>query len=296
MENPKSDRRLYEVGCELIKRLEEGELHFPLTSSLIIETYKMANDQHRMLIAELQAQMSQGRVYRDRNFVIRHEMARFLWENGDAEFHNPPHFWWMSKYFIEAFVDIPRAVGELGLESDQVEGLRENPKFAMYHWIATAPPDEREKAIGYFEDGSKRLIAAIEERIARLADQKPSLRERVYSASLAIEEIDRILAVCQASGLNWTNVADLGERRIKRIMRTVPTYQVEISLALRIEGLKRPIAPNDLRDMQSYVVAIPNADVLIGEKLFINLAIQSGLNKKYGCNLHTKMYTLEAYF
>ena len=255
----------------------------------------MADDRHRMLVAEVQAQLSQGRVYRDRNFLIRHEIAQFLEKGGDAEPLNPPHFWWMSKFFLEAFVDIPRAVSELGLELDQLEGLSQAPKFALFHWIATAPSDERESAMEHYEAGSNRLIAAIQKRIARLADQRLSMRQRVYSAALAIDEMDRILTVCQARGLTWASVADLGERRVKRIMQCVPTYQVEIALTLRIEGLERRITLNDLRDMHSYVAAIPKSDVLVGEKLFINLAIQAGLNKKYGCHLHTKMYALEAY-
>lgn len=295
LENPKNDLRLHELGLELIKALGIGRLQFPLTSSLIIETYKMSEDQHRKLIAEIQAQISQGRVYRDRNFLIRHEIAQFLHEYGYAEFLTPPKFWWMSNYFLEAFVDIPRAMKELGLQGDQIAVLRENPNFSMYNWIANAPQDERANAIAHFDVGSERLIAKIEKRIGRLVGEKLSMRQRVYSATLAIDEIDRILSVCQANQLDWKTVTDLGGQRLKRIMREVPTYHIEIALATRIEDLERTVSPNDLRDMQSYVAAIPNSDVLIGEKLFINLAIQAGLNKRYNCAMHTDIYALEAY-
>ncbi|MCB2084101.1 MAG: hypothetical protein KDD90_08630 [Sphingomonadaceae bacterium] len=110
-----------------------------------------------------------------------------------------------------------------------------------------------------------------------------------------MDELDRILAVSRKVGLNWTGVTDIGKKRTKQIMRDVPAYDVEIALASAIENLQRPITPNDIRDMQSYVSAIPYSDVLVGEKLFINLAVQAGLGKRYGSHLHTSIYSLEQY-
>ena len=293
-ENPKRDARLYEIGCGLIEAIKSGRIQCPLTSGLLIETYRMSDDQHRMMIAEVQSILSQGRVFRDRDFMIRHEIARLIRTEVDYDVPSPPEFWWMSKYFIEAFVDIPRAINHFGLQQDQLNGISADPKFALFHWISTAPEQERNVAMDSYEAGSRALIERINLRIDRLKGQQFSLRQKVYSASLAIDEIDRILSVGMANGLNWNSLSDIGPKRLKFIMRNVPAYHVETALASRIEATGRSIKSNDLRDMASYVSAIPNTDVLVGEKLFVNLAKQGGLGKQFGCELHSDIYKLEA--
>lgn len=294
-DNPQSNPRLFEIGHGLIGAIKSGRLQCPLTSNLIIETYKMSDDQHRSLIAEIQAQLSQGRVIRDRNFLIRHELARLILHMDGRAANDAPTFWWMSKYFLEAFVDIPRAISQFGLEVDQIERLIADPKFSLFHWLAAAPTDERELAMKSYESGSNALIDLITARIERIGDQTFSMRQRIYAAILAIDEGGRILSVANALDLNWNNASDVGSNRLRQIIRDVPTYHVEVALASRIESLDRSIVSNDLRDMQAYVAAIPCVDVLIGEKLFVNLAMQAGLGKRYGCELHTSMAALESH-
>lgn len=255
----------------------------------------MSDDQHRSLIAEIQAKLSQGRVIRDRNFRIRHELASLILQMDGRAANDISTFWWMSKYFLEAFIDIPRAFNQFGLEVDQIEGVKADPKFSLFHWLATAPNDERELAMKSYESGSNALIDLIRARIERIEGQTFSMRQRIYTAILAIEEGGRILSVANALDFNWSNASDVGSNRLRQIMREVPTYHVEVALASRIESLNRPIVSNDLRDMQAYVAAIPRVDILIGEKLFVNLAKQAGLGKRYGCELHTSMTALEAH-
>ena len=293
-DSPKHHARSHEIGCGLIDAIKSGKLQCPLTSSVILETYKMKDIQHRMMIAEVQAVMSQGRVFRDRNFLIRHEIAEAIVQSENEEAKTRPALWWMSKYFFESFVDFPRAIAQFGLESDQVAGLQSDPKFALFHWISTTPEEERHLAIESYEKGSRELIERIAVRIEKLRSEKFGMRQRVYTASLALDEINRIVSVGAALGLGWTSLNDIGPKLLKRIMRTVPTYHVEIALASRIETLDRMIATNDLRDMHSYVSAIPNADVIVGEKLFVNLALQAGLGKRYGCELYSDMSELGA--
>ena len=292
-DSPKHHARSHEIGCGLIDAIKSGKLQCPLTSSVILETYRMTDIQHRMMIAEVQAVMSQGRVFRDRNFLIRHEIAEAILQTQNEGAAKKPPLWWMSKYFIEAFVDFPRAVAQFGLEPDQVVGLQFDPKFALFHWISTTPEEERSLAIDYYEKGSRELIERIAVRIERLRSEKFGMRQRVYTASLALDEINRIVSVGAALGLGWTSLNDIGPQSLKRILRNVATYHVEIALASRIESLDRMITTNDLRDMHSYVSAIPNADVVVGEKLFVNVALQAGLGKRYGCELYSDLSELD---
>ncbi|WP_152553512.1 hypothetical protein [Erythrobacter longus] len=279
----------------MIEALKAGQLQFPLTSGILIETYRMRNDDHRRLIAEVQARLSQGRVFRNRDFLIRHEILRFFEQDDPSSISQIPPLWWMSRHFLEAFVDFQTAISEMGLEAHQVKGLLADPILALFDWVASAPSDEREMAIGHWEREAGRLISQFDERRSRLKDESFSMQKRVYATTLAIEEQDRIISVCLGSGRDWNQLTENGPKILKDIIQYVSTYQAEIALACSIERLGRQIQLNDLRDMSSYVAVLPNSDVIIGEKLFVNLARQGGLGKRFGCELHTDLSSLKPF-
>ena len=72
----------------------------------------------------------------------------------------------------------------------------------------------------------------------------------------------------------------------------IPVFNVERELAVRLEDQARPISENDLRDMAAFTVALPLADLVVAEKLFINLAKQARLGERYGTNLLTSVSQL----
>ncbi len=294
-DNPKGNIALFQLGNQLKEAVKSGKLIFPLTVNVLIETYRMNNDDNRSKIAEVQAKFSQGLVFRDRNIRIRHEIEHFIRKCEGLSEISLPSFWWLSQNFIEAFVDLPTAILSFGLEPDQLDGIRADPKFALYHWIAAAPSEERGQAMQMYNSGSDNLIQRIRARIAKLSNESIHTRRKVYSAVLALDEGSRILSVAQSIGLDWNGANDIGEQRLKSLMREVPSYSIEIELASRIESMNRPIQPNDLRDMQAYVSAIPYADVVVGEKMFVNMATQAGLGKRFGCNISTNIQDLEKY-
>jgi len=294
-DDPTKHPSIHAVGQQMITAVTEGRAIFPLTANLLIETYKMKDDAHRKLVAEVQAQFSQGYVYRDRNFRIRQELMTLIRNLEGFPDEDAPIFWFLSKYFIEAFTDIPNAVKQAGLEMDQIEGIQSNPKFALFHWLATVPESEQTLAMQEYEKGSEQHIKSIEHRIGKLKDQKLPFRLRAYSALLLLEELPRIFSVANANGIPWNDIPDVGDQKLKRLMREVPSYSAEIELTCRIELMNRKIETNDLRDMSAYVAALPNSDILVGEKLFINLAKQSQMHKRFENALFTDIKELVTY-
>ena len=294
-DRPDSNPDLFQLGTKLIESVKSGSIIFPLTVNVLIETYKMGNDENRAKIAEVQAKFSQGLVFRDRNIRLRHEITQFVRKCESLGTITLPTFWWLSRNFIEAFVDLPQAISSFGLEPDQLDGIQADPKRALYHWVATAPQGERDLAMHMYNSGSDNLIQRIESRMAKLRNENIHMRRKVYSAVLAIDEGSRILSVAKAIGVDWNGANDIGTQKLKSLMHEVPSYSIEIELASRIESMNRPIQPNDLRDMQAYVSAIPYVDVIIGEKMFVNMALQAGLGKRFGCSISTKILDLEKY-
>lgn len=287
---------LRNLGFKARDAIMHGEMLFPLTANLIIETYKMKDAENRGRIAEIQAKFSQGYVYRDRATRLGIEIANFVRQTSGLEMRPIRPLWWLSKYFIEAFIDIPSAVSKFGLQPDQLEGIRADPKYALYHWLATAPGEEQLQAMSAFNAGTDALIDRIMSRVTLLKGEKFAMRRRAYSANLFVSEAFRILDIAHSMGVTWSEVSDIGASNLKRLMKDVASYHAEIELVARIESLDRSIVRNDLRDMQAYVSAIPYADVVVGENLFVNMAKQAGLDKKFGCRLTTNLSDLAEYF
>jgi hypothetical protein len=286
------DSPLYALGMKAREAVIEGRVLFPLTASLIIETYKMKNLTNRGVIAETQAKFSQGYIFRERATRIRREAGDFIAGISGLSVLKLPSLWWLSKYFIEAFVDLPQAVRSFGVQLDQIEGMQADPKYALYHWLSNAPREEQSQAISAYDIGSDAVIDRIMFRVSLVENENFSVRRKAYSANLALDELPRICEIAHSIGVDWNGVSDIGSTTLKRMMVSVPTYHAEIELASRIESLDRAIVRNDLRDMESYVSAIPYANVIVGENLFVNIAKQAGLDKKFGCLLTTNLMDL----
>ena len=284
---------LFQMGERLIEAVITGRMLFPLTANLIIETYKMSDDVNRGKLAEVQAKFSQGYVYCARDFRIRHELSKFIRASEGMPDLATPRFWWLAKNFVEAFASWRQLAAESLIEPDQLQGIMADPKFSLYHWLTTAPKEERGQAMKLYESGSSDLIKEIMARVNRLKNESFSTRQKVYSASLALDEGTRILDTANANGVPWNGVSDIGGARLRRLMREVPSYNAEIELASRIESMNRHITSNDLRDMQGYVSALPYANLIIGENMFVNVAKQAGLDKRYGCQIATDIHVLD---
>jgi hypothetical protein len=92
--------------------------------------------------------------------------------------------------------------------------------------------------------------------------------------------------------LSWSSVSDIGPSLLKSIVTEVPIMNVERELVVRLEDQQRTTNENDLRDMASFTLALPLADILIGDKAFVNLARQAKLGEKYDVVLLTKVMEL----
>jgi hypothetical protein len=296
-DNPKSDLWTFEIGEQLIQEVSSGRLLIPLTGNLLVETYKMGDAGHRALIAEVQAQLCQGYVIRDRRTRLAHEVSFAVRGFEKLPPMQVPLFWWLSRNFFEAFCEWSVAVSEFGAQPDQLAGIKADPKFALFHWLSTAPEEERSAAMANDAKLTRELIDQIESRVARLENTPFASRRRVYSATLCLDEQVRIGTIARSNGIPWLSDNDDRKRRLaqlKRLISDVPTYRAEVELAVRVESLGRPITRNDLGDMEAYVAASPYCNVVIGEKTFVNLLRQAKLPDRFGCKVSTSIGDLIA--
>lgn len=264
----------------------------PLGASNIYETHKIADPNRRHDLAYVQSVLSRGSVFRGRHRRLEVEIARLveaIYGLPAAEFSGQ---WFLSDIFFEAFAE--RTDKRLGVDiSDRVlSAIRSRPSEALYSYLASTPEGIRIASVKNFSDGSDQLRLRIEERRQQHANESQSMRRRIHSALLMINEVDLIIELAAKAGASWKTVSDIGSAVARRIIEDVPTYYVEREIALRLEAQPRPIEENDFRDMQSFCAVVPYADVIVAENMFVNLARQAKLDRKYQTRLCTNISDL----
>jgi len=269
-----------------------GRVVLPLSWVNIYETAKINKFRQRKLLGQVQSSLSQGVVFRGRNRRVSEELSSALADICHLDAPELPPKWFLSNAFIEAFSEantdepgsvFPEQIGEL---------IRQNPSEALYSYFVHTPENDRVNAVRQFSAGAGALRQRVELRRSHYSDQTMEMRRRAYSAHLMIDELDRIMRIARNCGAHWHSVQDIGPDNAQKIMTQVSTYYVERELALRIESQRRPLSENDFRDMDAYCAAIPYANLIVGEKQFINLARQAGLDKKYNTSLETNISAL----
>lgn len=277
----------------ITQAVKAGHLVIPLTSTNIYETHKINDPRRRHDLAMLQACASQGLVFRGRHHRLEAELNDFWCTlNGRPSIERAP-LWFLSDVFFEAYADWndPR-LAALSFTEKGVNVIRSDPPRWLYDFLMATPEDIRVAAVIKFSDGSENLREQIEERRQRNAGESLAMRRRIQSALLVINEYELILDFARKAGFSWNNIGDMGETNARRLVEDVPTYYVEREIAFRLEAQSRPIEENDFRDMQSFCAIIPHADIVVGEKQFVNLARQAKLDKKFSARLRTDVLDL----
>jgi hypothetical protein len=201
--------------------------------------------------------------------------------------------WFLSDIFFEALAEWGDARLPVSISERVIAFMRREPSRAIYSYLMETPEDVRRASVRKFTDGSKALRQRIEARRTQHADESMSMRWKIQSALLMINEIDLLLSFAAKAGVPWKTVADIGRENALRIMDDMPTFHIEREIALRLEAAQnRPVAPNDFRDMQTFCAVLCYADVVVAENMFANLARQAKLDRKYNTEVLTNLLAL----
>lgn len=292
VKRPADYPRLQPLLRYLGENADAGRVVLPLTSANIYETHKVQNPSRRCDLAIVQCAFSKGFVIRGRQRRLTTELGIVLADCCGLDPPAQPERWFLSNVFFEAVIDHDDEI--LGNRiSERVLGfIRDNPSASLFDYLTTTPEDVRTAATRNFSNGSERLRSVVEDRRRRHAGETASMRRRIYSTILMMDNVERVIHTANAMGIRWQRVQDIGSKNARRIIEEVPTYYIERELAVRIEAQHRPIEENDFRDMQSFCAAIPYVDVVIGENQFVNLARQAKLDRKFDTRLETDIMAL----
>lgn len=280
---PRDHLRLVKV----VEALQKNRFVVPLSFANIYETSKINDPVRRANMARTQATISQGQVFRGRRRILGETLTSYLADKFAIARAPPEERWFLSDLWFEAVADYSHETFDFALTDAVLDHMHSYPAAMLFHYLTASDEDVRLENVRRFSAGSGDIVAGIEARRAIVASEPLALRKRAYSARLIIDELDFILATGRRLGLDWNNLSYIGPSLVRSIPVDVPILSTERELAVRLEDQARLIAENDLRDMSAFTIVLPLADVVIGEKAFVNLARQAHLDKTYATRLLT---------
>ncbi len=288
---PADNPELRTVLEVLVEEANAGRIVLPLTQTNIYETHKINDPERRYDLAYVQATLSQGRVFRGRHKRLDTEVTDVLrGAYGLEPIEHAPH-WLLSNVFFEATLEWkdPRLVP---ISERVMEAIQKEPPRHLFEYLMLTPDDERVTAVAKFTEGSDKLRQQIEARRARDANESLSMRRKIQSAMLIVNELGLILGFARNAGLPEQNETEILRKTCRKIINDAPTFFIEREIAVRLEAQPRSIEENDLRDMQTFCAVVAYADIVVAENLFSNLATQAGLHKKFETVVTTNLLAL----
>lgn len=284
-------RPVYERLCEDVDR---GSIIAPLTVSHIIETAKRNDVMSRMDVANVQARLSKGFVYRSRKARLLVEIRNALHIAFSESPVNLPSHWAIVPGFMQAFEPFDTLVAAPDdARTSRLINQHIDPAHQYLDYMQHQDDGRRRLAVKAFSAESDALLARIEERRALMAGSSMDMRYRAYAARLFLDHQGFVAHMLEVIGHTVEEMKALGGEAIVQFVRDVPTLSVEAEIAARLESQTGPLDVNDIRDALSFYTAVPYSERLVAEKNFTSLARQAKLQEKYNVTLHEKLEELQ---
>lgn len=272
-----------------------NKLIIPLSFTNIYETHKINDSDRRSHLAWVQASLSQGKVFRGRSVLLRQQLIDHLSTAFSIPGPAKSHQWFLSEVFFESVADYYPEVFSLKISERFITWIRDNPPRALFSYLTDQSETIRAAAVRKYSTESSDLIARLEAQRELVNGEPLAMRKRVHSARLLIDHLDLIFSLAKEIGLPISTASDLGSSRSRALVAQVPAFHIERELAAITENETRSINENDLRDLAALIVVLPYADIVVGEKAFINRARQARLGNHYKTMLLTSISELREY-
>lgn len=293
VEAGKAPSQLATLYNELVAAVDTGRVIFPLTVSHILETSKRNDPISRGHVATVQARLSKGHVFRSRKARLLMEM-RFSLQQLFGEMPLAlPENWAVVPGFMQAFEVFDEMVAPPD-EAARTRFLNQHvdPRAQFLDYMLNQDDSARRSAHAAFSAESVALVTRLEERRRLLDGESVGLRRRAYAAKLFFDHQDYVAHVLESLGHTVDEMKAKGPKAIVAFLERVPTLNIEAELAVKLEAQPRALEENDIRDMLSFYTALPYATHIVGEKGFVSLSKQAGLDKKYGTVVSKSLETL----
>lgn len=288
-----TDGPIAELLPQLIDAVHRKQALFPLSVSNILETAKRNDPASRRHVAETQAILSLGCVYRSRASRVAVELRAAIQRRlGSQPVAMPPH-WALASGFMQAFAPMDELIADSG-EVARMRRLNSamDPALLYVDYMLNQDDLLRRDGIARLSQGLSQLVMSIEARRECFANDSVDFRRRAYAAQLWVDHLDLLNDTLAALGCSFGQLRALGDQAMRALLEDVPTMNVEVEMAARLESKTGMLSGNDVFDMHSFCTAIPYSDRVVAEKAAISRAQQARLDSRYGVVLSTSLEDL----
>lgn len=282
-----------ELFPQLVAAVQRKCVLFPLSVSNIMETAKRNDPDSRRHVAETQAILSLGYVHRSRAGRLVVELRAAIERRFGVGPVVMPLNWAFAPGFMQAFEPMDELIA-VPEELARLRGLNSfmHPAALYLDFMVNQDDIRRREAIATLTQGLTELVVRIESRRKRFANKPIDFRRRAYAAQSWVENLDLLNQTVAALGYSFDQLRALGDQALRALLEDVPTMNVEVEMATRVESMTGALSANDVLDMQSFYTAIPYADRVVAEKAAISRAKQARLDSKYGVTLSRSLEDL----
>ena len=282
-----------ELFPQLVTAVQRKRVLFPLSVSNIIETAKRNDPGSRRYVAETQAILSLGYAHRSRAGRMAVELRAAIQRRFGVEpVAMSPH-WAFAPSFMKAF----EPMDELIAMPEDLARVRDlssltHPQALYLDFMVNQDDIRRRKAVATLTQGLATLVVSIESRRERFANKSIDFRRRAYAAQSWADNLNILNQTVATLGYSFDQLRALGDEAMRSLLEDVPTMNVEVEMAARLESKTGALSANDVLDMQSFYTAIPYSDRVVAEKASISRAKQARLDSKYGVALSRSLEDL----
>lgn len=285
--------QLAELYEQLTIAVDAERVLFPLSASHVLETSKRNDHASRVHLAETQAKLSRGYVYRSRAGRLEIEVRATIHRIFGIKVPELPPRWAIAHNFLQAFEPMDALIAPV----DEVRRLArinafKDPADQYLDYMKNQDDIIRRSAHSKLSKGITSLVSAIELRRTRLEGESVDMRRRAYSVQLFLDHQETYIRILNSLGYSLEQLKELGESAVRALVEDVPTLNVEAEMAARLESKTGDIESNDVFDIQAFYTAIPYSSRVVAEKASISMAKQAKLDIKYQVRLSQSLNDL----
>lgn len=277
--NPDRYPIVYDALCTISDLVHKGSLRVQILNSNIFETQKLECAASKQSRARLLNSLSHGCFLVGSDYRRRAEVASVLARDFCKNPLKLPEEWFISPRFWEA-----TSAAKINVPLLFKKYAEKHPEAAFYSYLCN-DGEVHIPALDRYNKGSKALLERIEKRRERSRRETLSLRRKALSVLLFDDHQEEFIRIRDELGISDHEFRVSPDPVKRNLIRDVPTLFVERELALLLEAETGALKLSDLQDMQFYTAAIPYADIIVGEKAFVNRAKQAKLDEKFAVSL-----------
>lgn len=163
--------------------------------------------------------------------------------------------------------------------------------------MANKESDLTEAKMEYEEKLSKTALAMEQFRVQlKPRFQSEADHMRMYLANLQIVLKDEVNKALSFYKKTLDEIISMGDNVFKVFIENIPGLDVETQLVVRRNANRgKTIDKNDFADISALTAAIPYCDMVVTENTWRDLAVRSGLDKKYNTVIISDIRKLENY-